>query len=70
LPDLYGYNIPKRIKNIPNYNKNTFLPGNIPNGHIKNQHLPVQDPPKFTQIGIFGVENIPSGNPGATGSLN
>jgi hypothetical protein len=23
----------------------------------------VQDPPKFTQIGIFGFENRPSGNP-------
>jgi hypothetical protein len=28
-----------------------------------DQHLPFQDPPKFTQIGIFGFENIPSGNP-------
>jgi hypothetical protein len=28
-------------------------------------HLPLQDAPKFTQIGIFGFENIPSGNPGA-----
>jgi hypothetical protein len=24
----------------------------------------MQDPPKFTQILIFGFENIPSGNPG------
>jgi hypothetical protein len=27
------------------------------------QHLPLQDLPKFTQIGIFGFENMPSGNP-------
>jgi hypothetical protein len=26
-------------------------------------HLPLQDPPKFTQIWIFGFENKPSGNP-------
>jgi hypothetical protein len=25
----------------------------------------LQDPPKFTQIGIFGFENMPSGNPDA-----
>jgi hypothetical protein len=25
--------------------------------------LPLRDPPKFTQIGIFWSENIPSGNP-------
>jgi hypothetical protein len=28
------------------------------------QHLPMQDPPKCTQIGIFGFENIASGNSG------
>jgi hypothetical protein len=28
------------------------------------QHLPLQDPPKFTQIGIFGLKiYIPYGNP-------
>jgi hypothetical protein len=26
----------------------------------------LQDPPKFTQIGIFGLKNMPSGNPGKT----
>jgi hypothetical protein len=37
---------------------------NIPNGHKIYQHLPSQDPPKYTQIGIYvGLENIPSGNP-------
>jgi hypothetical protein len=28
------------------------------------QHLPLQDPPKFTQMGIFGLKiYVPSGNP-------
>jgi hypothetical protein len=27
------------------------------------EHLPLQDRPKFAQIGIFGFENKPSGNP-------
>jgi hypothetical protein len=30
------------------------------------QHLPLQDPPKFTQTGNFWFENMPSGNPGHT----
>jgi hypothetical protein len=34
-----------------------------PNGHEINQHVPLQGPPKFTRIGIFWFENIPSGNP-------
>jgi hypothetical protein len=29
---------------------------NGPYGHTKYQHLPLQDPPKFTQIGIFGFQ--------------
>jgi hypothetical protein len=37
--------------------------GNIPNGHKIFQHLPSKGPPKFTQIGIFGFENKPSGDP-------
>jgi hypothetical protein len=28
----------------------------MPNGHKIYQHLPLQDPPKFTQIGIFGLK--------------
>jgi hypothetical protein len=36
-------NIPKRQENRPN-------------GHKTYQHLPLQDPPKFTQIGIFGLK--------------
>jgi hypothetical protein len=32
--------------------------------HEIHQHLPLQDPPKFTQIAIFGLKiPIPSGNP-------
>jgi hypothetical protein len=34
-----------------------------PNGHKIYQYLSLQDAPKFTQIGIFGFQNIPSGNP-------
>jgi hypothetical protein len=26
----------------------------IPNGHKIYQHFPIEGPPKFTQIGIFG----------------
>jgi hypothetical protein len=29
-------------------------PYNRPKGHKTYQHFPLQDPPKFTQIGIFG----------------
>jgi hypothetical protein len=36
---------------------------NIPNGHRVYQHLLMQDTPKFIQIGIFGLKNMPSGNP-------
>jgi hypothetical protein len=28
----------------------------IPNGHKRYQHFPVQGPPKFAQIGIFGLK--------------
>jgi hypothetical protein len=27
-----------------------------PNGHKIYQYYPLQDPPKFTQIGIFGLK--------------
>jgi hypothetical protein len=50
-------------QNIPNGNKKYQIAKNIPNGHKIYQHLPFQDPPKFTQIGIFWFENMPSGNP-------
>jgi hypothetical protein len=29
---------------------------NIPNGHKIYQHLPLQDPTKFTQLGIFSLK--------------
>jgi hypothetical protein len=29
---------------------------NIPNGSKIDQRLPLQDPPKITQIGIFGLK--------------
>jgi hypothetical protein len=29
---------------------------NIPNGHKIYQHFPLQDTPKYTQIGIFGLK--------------
>jgi hypothetical protein len=44
--------------------KYTEWPQNIPNSrkidkmaiNVLYQHLPLQDPPKFTQIGIFGLK--------------
>jgi hypothetical protein len=67
LPDFSWYNIPKREETyhkiyIPNGHKIYQI---RPNGHKMYQHLPLQDPPKFTQIGIFGLKIcMPSGNPG------
>jgi hypothetical protein len=29
---------------------------NRPNGHKRSQDFPLQDPPKFTQSGIFGLK--------------
>jgi hypothetical protein len=59
LPDLSWYNIPKR-------KKCTKWPENIPNGlkiyqngrkiYQMDQHLPLQVPPKFTQIRILGLK--------------
>jgi hypothetical protein len=34
----------------------TKWPQHIPNGRKIDQHLPLQDPQKFTQIGIFGLK--------------
>jgi hypothetical protein len=36
--------------------KFTKSPENLPNGHKICQQFPLQDPPKFTQIGIFGLK--------------
>jgi hypothetical protein len=57
LPDFSWYNIPIWGKNY------TKWPQNIPIGRKIYQHIPLQKPSKFTQIGILGFENIPSGNP-------
>jgi hypothetical protein len=61
LPDFSWYNIREKIYQItikftkwpqclPNRSKNR------PNSHKIYQHTPLQDPPKFTQIGIFGLK--------------
>jgi hypothetical protein len=39
------------------------LPVNRPNYHKIDQDFSLQDPQKFTQIGLFWFENKPSGNP-------
>jgi hypothetical protein len=61
----------KNGKNIPNNHeisqmatKYTKWLKNRPKCHNLSKHLPLQDPPKFTQIGIFWFINLPSGNPG------
>jgi hypothetical protein len=51
LARFFWYNTPKR-ENIPN---NLKIPI-ILNGQIIYQLLPLQDPPKLTQIGIFGFK--------------
>jgi hypothetical protein len=58
------FHIPNGFKNIPNGFKNR--PNGLKidqngrkidqNGSKIHQHLPLQDPPKFTQKGIFGME--------------
>jgi hypothetical protein len=58
-----GKNIPNNHKIYQIATKYTKLPQNRPKGYKIYQQLPLQDPPKFTQIGIFGSENKPSGNP-------
>jgi hypothetical protein len=65
MPDFPWYNIPKWEKytklpqTIGTYVtaiKYTKRPQYRPNVHKIYQHLPLQDPPKFTQIGIFGLK--------------
>jgi hypothetical protein len=48
-----GKNVPKRRKMYQIAVTYAKWPENSPNGHIIYQRLP---PPKFTQIGIFGLE--------------
>jgi hypothetical protein len=62
LPDFSWYKIPKRDE-MPNDPKMyqmaidfTNRIKNIPNGHKTYQHLPLQDPPKFTPNGMFGFK--------------
>jgi hypothetical protein len=49
--------------NYPMAIKYTKRPSYILNGHIIYQSFPLQGHPKFTQIGIFWFDNVPSGNP-------
>jgi hypothetical protein len=64
LPDFSWCNIPKGGKYIPKNTKYTKWQQSLPNGHQIGrpyghkiyQHLRLQDPPKFTQIGIFGLK--------------
>jgi hypothetical protein len=54
-------------KNIPNDHQLYRLAVKYTNGHKIYQHLPLPDPPKFTQNGTFGLKiYLPSGNPGAS----
>jgi hypothetical protein len=59
LPGFSWYNIPKweKYAKLPKIYKNGRkiyqINKNIPNGHMIYQHLTLQDPPKFTQVGIF-----------------
>jgi hypothetical protein len=50
------FNNPKREKIHQITIKYTKWPQNIPNGHKIYRHLPLQDTPRFTQIGIFGLK--------------
>jgi hypothetical protein len=43
-------------ENIPNDQVTIKWPYYIPNGHKIYQNFPFQDPPKFTQILIFGLK--------------
>jgi hypothetical protein len=43
-------------KNIPNDQKMYRMTHKRPNDHKIDQHFPLQDLPKFTQIGNFGMK--------------
>jgi hypothetical protein len=51
-----GENIPNDHKIYQSALKYTKWPENGPNGHKIYKHRQLQDPPKFTQIGIFGLK--------------
>jgi hypothetical protein len=71
LPDFSWCNIPKRGKIYQMTIKYSVWPQNIQNDRKINkmavkQPFPLQGPPKYSQIGIFGMKiGIPSGNPAA-----
>jgi hypothetical protein len=46
----------RKEKLISNEHKIDKLAVNTPNGQVTYQHLPMQDPTKFTQIVIFGLK--------------
>jgi hypothetical protein len=54
LPDFSCYNIPKQEKIYQMAIKYTNWPGM--EIEYVYPHLPLQDPPKFTQIWIFGLK--------------
>jgi hypothetical protein len=43
--------------------KNTKWPNDRSNAHKMHKHLPLQDPRKFTQIGIFGLATLTTSGP-------
>jgi hypothetical protein len=60
LPDFSRYNVPKRGKMYQMTTECTNWPYNIPFGHkidklVIKKHQNLLDIPKFTQIGIFGL---------------
>jgi hypothetical protein len=51
-----GKNIPNNHKISQMATKYTKWTEHLPNGPEIYQHLPLSDPPKFAQIGIFGLK--------------
>jgi hypothetical protein len=56
LPDFSWSKHTKMGKNIPNYHTLYQTSIKYTNGHKIYQHFLFQGPPKFTQIGIFGLK--------------
>jgi hypothetical protein len=63
-----GKNVPNKRKMLQMVIKYPKCRSNIPNGHKIYHHFPIWGPQKFTQIGVFGLQNKPSGNPAAAGA--
>jgi hypothetical protein len=55
LPDFFA-TLYQNGKNIPNNHKYTKWLQNMQTGRKIYQHLTLQDPPKFTQMVIFGLK--------------